>query len=306
MSTTPQVQAAPQISEIQIGEGAGSLFGTLVTGSGKAANPVLILAGSGPTDRNGNNPLGITAQSYRLLAEALAVQGVSSLRVDKRGVAASAAAASSEANLRIATYAEDARAWASKLRQETAARCVWLLGHSEGTLHALLAASHNEEVCGLVLVSPVGRRMGDILREQLRANPANAPILDEALRIIAKLEAGQTVSAQGMHPALLPLFRPSVQPFLVSMMSIDPAQLVRDYSGPVLVVQGTTDIQTSLADAQRLGEARPGVRVEIVDGMNHVLKTAPAGRAANAATYANPDLPLAPGLVERIVAFIRR
>jgi pimeloyl-ACP methyl ester carboxylesterase len=303
----PQVQAVPQESEAQLGEGAGALFGTLLrTSPGRAANPVLILAGSGPTDRNGNSPMGITAQSYRLLAEGLASQGVSSLRVDKRGVAASAGAASSELDLRIETFAEDARGWARKLRQETGARCVWLLGHSEGTLHALLAARQNNDICGLVLVSPVGRKAGDIMREQLRTNPANAPFLDEALTIIAKLEAGQTVSAQGMHPALLPLFRPSVQPFVISMMSIDPAHLVRDYPGPVLVVQGTTDIQTSIADAERLGEARPGVRVEIIEGMNHVLKEAPEDRAVNAATYAKPDLPLAPGLIERIATFIRR
>lgn len=307
ISPPSQVSAAPRVSEVQLGEGAGSLIGTLVRASPAAtANPVLILAGSGPTDRDGNSPMGITAQPYRLLAEGLASEGISSLRVDKRGIAASEAAMSSEQNLRIETFADDARAWAGKLRQETGAPCVWLLGHSEGTLHALLAARQNQDICGLVLISPAGRKTGDILREQLRANPANAPILDEALGIIAKLEAGQTVSAEAMHPALLPLFRPSVQPFVISMMSIDPAQLVRDYPGPVLVVQGTTDIQISIADAQRLGEARPGVRLEIIEGMNHVLKTAPADRAANVATYANPDLPLAPGLVERIAGFIRQ
>lgn len=307
MFPMPQVQAAPQESEVQLGGSAGALFGTLLrTSSGRAANPVLILAGSGPTDRNGNSPMGISAQPYRLLAQELASQGVSSLRVDKRGIAASAAAASSEQEIQIETFSEDARGWARKLRQETRARCVWLLGHSEGTLHALLAARQNNDVCGLVLVSPVGRKAGDIMREQLRANPANAPILDEALNIIAQLEAGQTVSAQGMHPALLPLFRPSVQPFVISMMSIDPAQLLRDYPGPVLVVQGTTDMQTSVADAKRLGEARPGVRVDIIEGMNHVLKEAPEDRVGNAATYAEPDLSLAPSLIERIATFIRR
>ncbi|HEX8533826.1 MAG TPA: alpha/beta fold hydrolase [Allosphingosinicella sp.] len=250
--------------------------------------------------------MGIAAQPYRLLADGLAAQGVSSLRVDKRGIAASAAAASTEQNLRIETFAEDARGWARKLREETGAPCVWLLGHSEGTLHALIASQQNPDVCGLVLVSPLGRKAGDVMREQLRANPANAPILNEALSIIEKLEAGQTVSVEGMHPALLPLFRPSVQPFVISMMQIDPPQLLREYRGPVLVVQGANDIQTSLADAHRLAEARPGVRLAIVEGMNHVLKIAPADRAANAATYANPDLPLASGLVDRIVDFIRR
>jgi uncharacterized protein len=304
---TPQIQSTPTVVEVQLGEGSGSLFGTLVrVAPTHAANPVLILAGSGPTDRDGNSPLGITAQPYRLLAEGLASHGISSLRVDKRGIAASAAAEPSEQHLRIETYADDARAWARKLRQVTGANCVWLLGHSEGTIHALLAARANEDVCGLVLISPAGRKIGDIMRDQLRANPANAQILDEALDTIAKLEAGQMVSTDGMHPVLQGLFRPSVQPFVISLMAVDPAEHVRAYPGPVLVVQGTTDIQTSIADAQRLGAARSGVRVELIEGMNHVLKTAPADRAANVATYANADLPLASDLVERIVSFIRR
>jgi len=288
-------------------EGVGTLHGTLVTPWRRdIAEPVLILAGSGPTDRNGNSPQGIAAQSYRLLAEALAAQGIASLRVDKRGIAASASAAASEQDVRIQTFADDARAWTTKLRQETGARCAWLLGHSEGALHALLAAQGNADVCGLILVSAPGRKLGDVLREQLRANPANAPILDEALAIISQLEAGQTVSADRMHRALLPLFRPSVQPFMISMLAVDPASLARTYEGPMLIVQGTTDIQTSVLDARTLSQARPGIELAIIEDMNHVLKTSPAERGANVATYANPDLPLAPGLVERIAAFLTK
>lgn len=298
--------AGAQPAEMTIGTGPQSLHGTLLAPAQPAAGaePVLILAGSGPTDRDGNNPLGVSAASYRLLAEALAGQGITTLRVDKRGIAASAAAMPGEESLRIEQYAEDALAWASALRERTGARCVWLLGHSEGTLHALLAAQRPEGICGLVLVSPVGRRLGDILREQLRANPANAPILEEALRIIAELEAGRTVSGEGMNPVLMPLFRPSIQPFLIGMMQADPAALAAAYRGPVLVVQGSTDLQTGIADARRLGAARAGIEVRVIEGMNHVLKAAPADPAANFATYADPALPLMPGLAEAIAAFV--
>lgn len=301
------LQPGAPSADMTVNEGADRLHGSFMASPAPAADaaPVLILAGSGPTDRDGNSPLGVRAAPYRLLAEALAAQGIASLRVDKRGIGASATAMPSEQELRVQTYADDARAWAAALRTRTGVRCVWLLGHSEGSLHALLAAQDGDGICGLILVSTVGRRLGDILREQLRANPANAPILDEALRILGELEAGRTVPGEGMNPALMPLFRPSVQPFMTSLLAADPAALAAAYRGPILVVQGTTDLQTPVADAQRLGAARPGIEVRLIEGMNHVLKAAPADRAANTATYGNPDLPLAPGLADAIAAFIR-
>jgi hypothetical protein len=302
----PPSGAAASSRELTIGEAGRQLHGTYVAPASPApgAEPVLILAGSGPTDRDGNNPLGVRAAPYRMVAEALAARGIASLRADKRGIAASAAAAPDESALRIQTFAEDARAWAERLRSETGARCVWLLGHSEGALHALLAARDNEHVCGLILIAAPGRRMGEVLRAQLGANPANGPILPAALRILAELEAGRTVAGEGLHPALAPLFRPSVQPFLISLLALDPADLARRFQGPVLVVQGGADLQTAEVDAQRLGAARPGIAVRLIEGMNHVLKAAPVEPAANFATYADPGLPLAPGLAEALADFI--
>jgi pimeloyl-ACP methyl ester carboxylesterase len=302
-ATTPA--AAQQPSEIAIGPAGRELRGTLLRPAtpAPAAEPVLILAGSGPTDRDGNNPAGITAQPYRLLAEALAGRGIASLRVDKRGIAGSGAAGRPETELRVGHFADDAHSWAAELRRRTGARCVWLLGHSEGTLHALLAAQQPRNLCGLILVSTVGRKLGDIIRQQLDS-PGNVSVRDEARRILAELEAGRSVPAEGMNPALAPLFRPSVQPFVMSMLAADPPALARAYPGPILVVQGTTDLQTRPADAEAIGAARPGIAVRIVEGMNHVLKTAPADPAANAATYSNSSLPLAPGLVETVAEFI--
>ena len=305
-SAQPTAPATARSSEATIGEAGRELHGTLlVPAAARAeAEPILMLAGSGPTDRDGNSPAGVSAGSYRMLAEALAERGFTTLRVDKRGIAGSFAAGLPETEVRVRHFADDARAWARDLKARTGARCVWILGHSEGTLHALLAAQDNPDLCGIVLVSTVGRRLGDVIREQIEANPANAAIAPEALRILTELEAGRTVTGEGMNPALFPLFRPSVQPFMISVLALDPAELVRRFRGPVLVVAGTTDLQTTVADAERLGAARPGVAVRTIEGMNHVLKIAPAERAANFATYANPALPLAPGLVDAIAGFV--
>src|SRR5947209_15392310 len=154
----------------------GELAGTFVD-AGRGAPVVLIVPGSGPTDRDGNNPLGVTGAPYRLLAEALAERGVSTLRADKRGMFGSKAAIAEANAVTLGDYAADAHEWAEALRARTGARCVWLLGHSEGGLVALTAAQQPRGLCGLILVASAGRKLGSILREQLNANAANAPLL---------------------------------------------------------------------------------------------------------------------------------
>jgi uncharacterized protein len=286
---------------------SGTLQGTLASPDGGPKAPIaIIIPGSGPTDRDGNNPLGVTAGMYRLLADALAAKGVSTIRIDKRGMFGSSAAAADADNVRMADYAADVRAWRLEAQKRSSAQCAWLIGHSEGSLVALITAQQPDGICGLILVAGAGRKISDILREQLKANPANAPVLPQALAAISELEAGRRVDVSSMHPALMALFRPSVQGFLIDQMSYDPAQLLARYAGPVLVLQGTTDLQVSMQDAQRLAGARPGVTLVTLEGVNHILKIAPADPAANFATYGNSALPIAPSLVEAITAFLAR
>ncbi|QZD91330.1 lysophospholipase [Qipengyuania xiapuensis] len=282
----------------------GDLAGTLI--APQDGQPVvLIVPGSGPTDRDGNNPMGVTAASYRLLAEALGKRGIGSVRIDKRGMFGSAGAIPDANDVTIAAYADDVHSWIASAKAATGAECVWVLGHSEGGLVALEAAQRPEGICGVLLVASMGRKTGTILREQLQANPANAPILDQALEAIDTLEAGGTVDVTGMHPALMGLFAPQVQGFLKDMMARDPAELASSVEVPMLVVTGGKDIQTPPADGLALAEAQPeALYVEIAD-MNHVLKTVTGeGRAANLATYADPSKPVTPELVDAIADFV--
>jgi hypothetical protein len=288
---------------------SGTLAGTLdaPAGGARGAPVAIVIPGSGPTDRNGDGPpgTGLAAQPYLLLAHALAPLGVATIRIDKRGMFGSAGAGGAN-KVKMADYAADVHAWAAAAKALTGAPCVWLIGHSEGGLTALEAANANPtDVCGLVLISAPGRNLADILREQLKANPANAPILAEALADIDKLQAGQHIPDASITPALLPLFRSAVQDYLIDLFQIDPAKLAAAYPGPILVLQGTTDIQVSTVDAQRLAAARPGIKLVLLQGVNHMLKVAPADRAANVATYADPSLPLAPGVADTIAAFIK-
>jgi pimeloyl-ACP methyl ester carboxylesterase len=149
--------------------------------------------------------------------------------------------------------------------------------------------------------------MSDIIREQLRANPANAPVLDSAMAAIDSLEQGRHVDVTDMHPALQRLFAPQVQDFLIDMFRQDPARLAAAVKLPMLIVQGERDVQVSVADAKALATAQPKARLVLIPAMNHVLKdVASDDRAANVATYADPSLPVDSTAVDAIASFVKR
>jgi len=185
--------AASAEVEVEAQVEGGPLRGSLLMpADGAARAAAVVIPGSGPTNRDGDNPLGVEAGSLRLLAGALAERGVASIRVDKRGLFASAGTFADPDAVTFDDYAGDALAWVEVARERTAAECAFILGHSEGGLVALVAAqAAGPSLCGLVLVAAPGRPMGVVLREQLRANPANAPLLADALAAIEALEGGE-------------------------------------------------------------------------------------------------------------------
>jgi pimeloyl-ACP methyl ester carboxylesterase len=279
------------------------LSGTLRKPSGVDRPPVLLLiAGSGPTDRNGDQA-GRGPGELRQIAEALAERGIASLRYDKRGVGRSFVGANArEQDFVIGNFVDDAGSWIAWLKQRPDLGPAIVAGHSEGGLIAILLAKR-VPVAGIVLLATPGRRVGEATREQLRAAGLPPAILDEALTTLAALERGETVP--NVSPPLMPLLRPSVQPFMRSLLAIDPAGELARLRVPVLVAQGGHDLQISEADADALLRARPDAKSFRSPDMNHVLKAAPAERAAQQQSYSDPKIPLAPGLIDAMAGFVR-
>ncbi|WP_246722784.1 alpha/beta fold hydrolase [Aureimonas sp. OT7] len=293
--------------DISINGPEGDLRGTWIRAADASAPVVLIIPGSGPTDRDGNSPLGIEAGTYRLLAEGLGQKGISTVRVDKRGIGASAGAVGDANAVTIEEYVSDTRAWVDDIRLRSETKCVWLLGHSEGGLVALATAQESPDICGLILVATAGRPMGDVVKTQLRAQPANAPLLPKADAAIDALAAGERVDADAVPPALAPLFAPAIQGFLISAFALDPADLAGRVEKPILIVQGDRDIQVGVPDAKALKEAAPTAELAVIPDVNHILKVVSSDdTAANIATYADPALPLAPRVIETIEDFLKR
>ncbi|MGD0050466.1 MAG: alpha/beta fold hydrolase [Vulcanimicrobiaceae bacterium] len=288
-------------AEIVLSTATGNIVGTLLPAATTPAPVVLIVAGSGPTDRNGNSGL-LQGNPYRLLATALAARGIASVRYDKRGVGASLAAATSELDLRFDIYVNDTADWLRLLRADRRFSHLGLAGHSEGSLIGMIAVQR-AAADTFVSLAGVGRALPVVLREQLKAR-LSPELYAQADTMIAQLEAGQTVADPPAE--LAQLFRPSVQPYVISMFKYDPALELAKVRIPVTIVQGTADVQVSLADAQALKRADPSALLDVVDGMNHVLKYAPdtSSQAAILKGYEDPALPVDPHVVDAIAAAV--
>ena len=280
----------------------GALAGTLVVPSGTGKVPlVIVIAGSGPTDRDGNTmgePTG--PNSLRQLAEALGSRGIAALRYDKRGVGASGAAAVAEQNLRFEMYVDDAANWVRKYSGDPRFSCVVIIGHSEGSLVGMLAAQ-KAPVAGFVSIAGPARRADMVIRDQLAAQLPPS-MLAEVNTLLASLVDGKTVS--NPPPALASLFRPSVQPYMISWFHYSGAQEIARLGIPILIAQGTHDLQVATSEADALVRAQPAAKLLKLAGMNHVLKNTPAGRAEQADAYSNPNLPIVPELVSGIATFV--
>ena len=280
----------------------GKLYGTLLlpdTARRVAVPVALIIAGSGPTDRDGNNPM-MKNNSLKMLAEALAKQGIASVRYDKRGVAASAEAGGKEEDLRFEQSADDAVAWSQLIRSDTRFNRLFIVGHSEGSLVGMLAAQ-KARPAGFVSLAGAGVSADKLIREQMKPQPK--PVQDMVYPILDSLKMGYTVKQ--VHPLLYSLFRPSVQPYLISWFRHDPALEIRKLTMPVLIVQGTNDIQVGLSEGETLAKAQPKAKYVVIDRMNHIFKETDGDRQANLATYGNPDQLIIPRLPEELGAFIR-
>jgi alpha-beta hydrolase superfamily lysophospholipase len=278
----------------------GGLHGTLILfDDGAEHATVLILAGSGPVDRDGNLP-GLRNNSLKLLAHGLADKGIASLRIDKRGIGESRSAAAGEEDVRLGTFVDDTVRWVGVLRRRGAGR-IFILGHSEGALIATPAAQKTN-LAGLIIVAGAGEPASQLIERQLNAAGVSPKLQEESKRISSSLLRGVPVA--DVPAELKALYRPSVQPYLMSWLPVDPAAELSRVTAPVLIVQGTTDLQVTMSDAQSLAAARANAKLVVIEGMNHVLKEAPAERAANLKTYGMPEKPLAPELLPAIASFI--
>ena len=240
--------------------------------------------------------------SLKMVAEELASRGIAALRYDKRGVAQSVQAGMAEADLRFEHYVDDAIGWGQQLQQDPRFSALFVAGHSEGSLIGLKAAQ-NLETAGFISIAGSGRPASEVLTETTPIPTLTR--FDATGRIYHPEPASGKYGISNVPPALNTLFRSSIQPYLISWFAYDPATELGNLNIPALIVQGTTDIQISVADAERLAEASPKAELLIIRGMNHVLKDVTGDRMQQIPSYGNPDLPVNTFLIDEMSRFIQ-
>jgi pimeloyl-ACP methyl ester carboxylesterase len=278
----------------------GKILGTLCAPEKFNNIPVaLIIAGSGPTDRNGNNTMGLQTDTYKLLAHKLCASGIATLRYDKRAIGESKDAMVKEDDLRFEDYINDASGWLAMLKKDKRFSRLVIIGHSEGSLIGMIAAQHGGDK--YVSLAGIGESADKTLKRQLSSLPKMGK--DTAYRIIDSLVVGKTVSHIDM--TLYSMFRPSVQPYLISWFKYNPSVEIKKLNIPVLILQGTNDLQVTVDDAKELAAADTKAQLILLEGMNHVLKKVGDDKDANKKSYSDPSLPLDEELVTDIIGFIK-
>ena len=280
------------------------IYGTLKMPQTKGKVPlVLIIAGSGATDRDGNSPGG-TCNAYKMLSDSLNRHGIATLCYDKRFIAKSVSK-QTEAELRFTDYVDDAKSWIAILSQDSRFSQIIVAGHSEGSLIGMIACGQNPKVSKFISIAGAGSPADEILKEQLSRQLAGQPALkNQVFSYIDELKQGWLL--EKVPTDLYVLFRPSVQPYLISWFKYNPQEEIAKLKIPVLILQGDLDVQVSEDEAELLHEACPNAKKVIIENMNHVLKNSHSTDVNEQLkdSYNNPTSPINTVLVESIVAFV--
>ena len=292
----------PNEKEISITSGLGTpLYGTLLSKNNQQ-KIAIIIAGSGATDRNGNSTMGAPTNEYQMLAHSLDSQNIATFRYDKYGVAKSLPSNFKESNLVFDNYVKDAENIFDYLHDTLGFKNIYFIGHSEGSLIAMLA-SEKKPAKGYISIAGAGRPIDLILEEQLQKAPFPDSVKQQIPLIFNQLKNSKTVD--NYPESLANVFRKSVQPYMISWMKYSPENEIKKLKCPILIMQGSCDIQIQIEDANNLHNANKKSTLEIIPGMSHILKNAGKDCVDEDKTYTDGSMPIDHQLVEDIVKFMK-
>ncbi len=274
----------------------GSLYSPLK--QNKKTNLVILIAGSGPTDRDGNQK-GLTNNSLKYVSEALAKNDIAVFSYDKRIIAQMKSKTVNEAALTFDDFITDATSVLLFFKNKKKYNKIIIAGHSEGSLIGMIAA--NEKADAFISLAGAGRTIDAVLVDQITKQ---APFLkEETQKNLDILKSGKTFELK--NPMLASIFRESIQSYMISWIQYNPQIEIAKLQMPVLVINGTKDLQVAVSEAELLKKAKPEAELVLIENMNHIFKVINGDDAENMKSYSNPDIPIATKLTSTITTFVK-
>lgn len=272
--------------------------GTLLTPTQSETYPLaIIIAGSGPTDRNGNQNY-LKNNSLKKLAEALSNKGIATFRYDKR-IVKQIKKRNVDPNITFDHFIEDAMSVVDYFKNSKTFSKIYIIGHSQGSLVGMKAAQHHAD--GFISLAGAGKSIDAVIMDQISAT---APSLaEDAQKAFNILQQGETTS--NYPPALQSVFDVSIQPFMITWMQYNPSEELVKLDCPILILNGTKDLQVEVSEAELLKKAKPEAQLAIIDNMNHVLFNIKGDRLENSKSYNESFRPISETLITIIVDFMK-
>lgn len=272
--------------------------GTLLELAESNVNTLAILiAGSGPTDRNGNQNF-LKNNSLKSLAEALSNQGIATFRYDKR-IVKQILNKKIDDNIMFDDFVTDAISVIKHFQNHEKYKHIVIIGHSQGSLVGMLAAQYG--ATAYISLAGAGQDISEVITEQIAKS---APMFTEdTKRTFDLLKTGTTTT--DYPPALISIFNIDIQPFIMNWMQYNPAEEIKKLEIPILIINGTKDLQVSVEEAQLLKDAVPKAQIAIIEDMNHVLFTIEGDDLENSKSYNEPYRKVNSQLIETVSSFIQ-
>ncbi|PHS04061.1 MAG: alpha/beta hydrolase [Kordia sp.] len=277
--------------------------GTLLIPNTKTNTLAIIIPGSGPTDRDGNQNF-MKSNSLKFLAQDLSNKGIATFRYDKRALTMLKKGASEKQikKVRFDDFATDAKKVVSYFKNRIRYDKIYIIGHSQGSLVGMLAATENVE--GFISIAGPGKPIDQIILDQIGMMGAN-DLVESAKKTFEIMKTGKV--DKNFNPGLANIFNLDIQPFIMNWISYSPTEELAKLIIPTLIINGTNDIQVATADAELLKKAKENSELVIIENMNHVFKTvASKDPQENTKTYNMPQLKNAPELAREIIVFIKK
>lgn len=237
----------------------------------------IIVAGSGPTDRNGNQNF-LKNNSLKKLAEGLTNNGIATFRYDKR-IVKQILKNKVDPNITFDDFVTDAISVVDYFKTKDSYSGIYVIGHSQGSLVGMLAAKG--KVDGFISLAGAGQSIDEVITNQVAS--MDTSLVDPTKKAFASLKKGQTTN--DYPPALGSIFRADIQPFIMNWMQYNPQEILRSLEIRSLIINGTKDLQVSVDEAQLLKDASDKADLVIVENMNHVLFIIEGDQLENSKSY---------------------